>query len=73
MLKLYKYSIIQLLSSVYPEYEWLPWKFNKAPNKYWENVETHKKFVEWAGKELGIKDLSDWYKVTTKVTVFFSS
>ena len=23
--------------------------------------------MDWAGKELGIKDMSDWYKVTTRV------
>jgi hypothetical protein len=53
---------------VYPEYDWLPWKFNKCPPSYWEIVNNQKRFMEWAAKELDIKEKSDWYKVSSKVT-----
>ena len=52
---------------MYPEYPWLPWKFSSLPRNYWDSVDNQKKFVEWAGKELGINEMSDWYKVTAKV------
>ena len=64
----HKYGgLYKLLYSVYPEYEWLPWKFNVRPRNFWEDTKTKKKFVEWAGKELKINELSDWYKITNQV------
>ena len=68
--KKYNNSPINLLSSVYPEYEWLPWKFEKSPNHFWEDVNNKRKFMDWAGKQLNIKDMSDWYKVSVKVLKF---
>jgi hypothetical protein len=65
----YNSSPIKLLSAVYPEYEWLPWKFDKSPANYWEDVKNQGKFVEWAAKQLNVNEMSDWYKVTKKVTV----
>ena len=56
-----------LLSAAFPEYEWLPWKFNKCPRNFWDDLKNQRKFMDWAGKELGIKDMSDWYKVMQKV------
>ena len=56
-----------LLSKVFPEYEWLPWKFLHSPLNFWNDVEWQKKFVNWAGKELNIKEMSDWYKINAKV------
>jgi hypothetical protein len=64
-------SLINLLSEVFPENSWFPWKFEN----YW-NIENNKKiFLEWAKNEFKIKEMSDWYNVTNKVfvTVIFSS
>ena len=63
-------SLSQLLSVVYPEYEWLPWKFTKAP-KFWEDVKNQRKFMDWAGKELKIKEINDWNKVSNQVFFCF--
>jgi hypothetical protein len=63
----YKWSNYQMLSTLYPKFEWLPWRFDKCPNNYWENLKNQRQFIEWAGKELGVKDMNDWYKVTHKV------
>jgi hypothetical protein len=68
LLSKYNRSPSLLLSNLYPEYEWLPWRFQKCPNNYWNNINNHKKFVEWASKELNIKEMSDWYKVSIQVT-----
>ena len=56
-----------MLSQVYPDYEWLPWKFDTVPRNFWLDVNNQRKFLEWAGKELKIKDMSDWYNVTWAV------
>jgi hypothetical protein len=70
-----KGSFHQLLSTTYPDFDWLPWKFAWCPRNYWNDMKNQRKFIEWAAKELKIEQMSDWYKVTHKVTKFniFSS
>jgi hypothetical protein len=67
LLKHYK-NTQELLSTLYPELEWLPWKFPKCPHNFWDDVNNQRKFVDWAGKQLDIKEMSDWYQVIQKVT-----
>jgi hypothetical protein len=56
-----------MLSIVYSEHEWLPWQFVSCPNNYWDDVKNHRKFLEWASKQLNVKEFDDWYKVPAKV------
>jgi hypothetical protein len=67
----YKYagSLPDLLSSVYPEHEWLPWKFPRLPDNFWEDAKNERKFMDWAAKQLNIKEMGDWYNVTFKVNI----
>jgi hypothetical protein len=58
-----------LLSSVYPEYEWLPWRFETTPKYFWNDISNQRKFMEWLQKENKFKDLKDWYKITYQVTI----
>ena len=60
-------SLVKLLSSVYPDYEWLPWKFSKSPKNMWEDATSQKKFLQWVGNELKIKEMKDWYNVSLQV------
>jgi hypothetical protein len=59
-----------LITSVFPEYYLLPWKFVKLQSNYWSSVENQRKFMEWAAKELNIKKPSDWYSITSEVRTF---
>ena len=59
--------LLDLLTVAYPEYDWLPWKFGRTQPNYWNRLENQRKFMDWAGKELKIKDMSDWYNVSMKV------
>jgi hypothetical protein len=61
-----------MLSTLYPEYDWLPWKFAQSPKKFWDDISNQKRFLEWAGNQLGVKQYSDWYKVTPKVVTHIS-
>ena len=67
LIDLYNGSLSKLLSSVYPEYDWLPWKFTVCPLGFWNDIANQRKFTEWVAKELNIKEMEDWYRVTTKV------
>jgi hypothetical protein len=51
-------SIYKALSSIYPQYEWLPWKFNNLETK-----DQQKEYLEWLAKQLGVKQMEDWYAV----------
>jgi hypothetical protein len=52
---------------VYPEHEWLPWRFSKVPNGFWDDIKNQRDFLDWAGKQLNYKNKEDWYKVTKEV------
>jgi hypothetical protein len=60
-----------MLTTVYHDYHWLPWKFEKTPKNYFSEISNQRIFLDWAGKELGIKEMSDWYNINIKVTEEF--
>ena len=62
-----KLSLYRLLTKVYPDFEWLPWKFAKVPANFWSDVKNQRSFLDWVAKEFKHKDLSDWYNVNTQV------
>ena len=58
-------NMSKLLSSVFPEYEWLPWRFQNRevkPNEL-------KLFLESIAKELNVNEMQDWYKVKEEVKI----
>jgi hypothetical protein len=67
LLAKYGASVVKLVTALYPEHNWEPWKFNRNTKGYWEGAGNQRKFFDWAGKQQGVKELSDWY--TVKVTV----
>jgi hypothetical protein len=66
LLHQYNNNPYSMISSLYPNYSWLPWKFT-VPYNYWNDINNKRQFVEWASQQLNIKDKSDWYNVTVKV------
>jgi hypothetical protein len=65
----YNKSPSLLLAAVYPDYEWLPWKFARVSKSFWVDNKNKKKFFDWAGKQLGIKQYDDWYKVNANTLI----
>lgn len=63
----YNNSPALLLAKVYPDYEWLPWKFSWCPRNHWEDIDNQRKYMNWLAKELHIKEMSDWYKIRQNV------
>jgi hypothetical protein len=68
LLKDHKQSPALLLSTAYPDHEWMPWKFVKCPQNFWNSPEKQKQFVDWVYKELNFKSMSEWYNISAKVT-----
>ncbi len=54
-----------LLSLLYPDHEWLPWKFATS---FWSDTTSQRAFLEQVSKELKVTKIEDWYKITKKVT-----
>jgi hypothetical protein len=52
---------------VHPDFNWLPWKFGRIPTNYWSTLENQRQFLDSVAKQLGIKEMSDWYKVSAEV------
>ncbi len=55
-----------MLSSNFPEHEWLPWKFRNDTRIFSDDV-NKRKFLEWVGKELGYQDMNSWYSTKNEV------
>jgi hypothetical protein len=65
----YGNSIAALLVAVYPDYNWLPWKFERAPRNFWYSTENQRKFLNWAALQLNVNTLDDWYQVKQEVII----
>jgi hypothetical protein len=61
-------SISKLVSSVYPDHNWIVWKFNQVPKSYWKVQENQQACLKTLEKEMNIRTLDDWY-VQTVTTV----
>ena len=63
-----KNSYIDLLAEVYPEFDWLPWKFSSFNSKILvSNANRRQNYIEWMSKQLNIKEMNDWYKIKPEV------
>ena len=56
-----------MITSAYPNYDWLPWKFSRTSKGFWKNEDNVKKYMNWLSQELNIKTMEDWYKVSYEV------
>ena len=66
LLHYYNNSPSQALIDVYPDHNWLMWKFNILPKGYWDDFENRRAYFDWLGKKLGFNNMLDWYNVTTE-------
>lgn len=67
----------KLVTSIYPNYNWKMWKFNKVPDGYWHDMKHQRNFMDWLGiisliiklifnlgSELGYTTYEDWYEIS---------
>ena len=45
----------EFVKDVFPDYEWLPWKFSQVPNGYWEELDNRIYYAKWLGEKLGFR------------------
>ena len=63
----YSDSPSQFVKAMFPEYEFLEWKFAISQNGFWKQNSNHNKYVDWLGKKLKYTCPEDWYKITTQL------
>ncbi len=62
-LQFYGGSLVLALETVYPEYEWQPWKFSKVSRSFWEDLSNQRRYLDQVAQELNISTVQDWYRV----------
>eukprot|EP01122_Echinamoeba_exundans_P016844 TRINITY_DN8668_c0_g1_i1.p1 TRINITY_DN8668_c0_g1~~TRINITY_DN8668_c0_g1_i1.p1 ORF type:complete len:358 (-),score=18.10 TRINITY_DN8668_c0_g1_i1:317-1390(-) len=63
-LELYQGNLSRALQSIYPNHEWLPWKFHSGvEDGFWTVAANRNRFVDWVSNELYLKQKEDWYRV----------
>lgn len=63
----YRFSPSNMLKSVYPEYDWLPWKFTRIPSTLGRDPEVMRKALAYIERERNILRWEDWYQVSSTV------
>lgn len=62
---MYRGSVYAMLSAVFADYEWLPWRFLRiSDKKFWESSTNQLRALEWLGERVGVRTWEDWYHVT---------
>jgi hypothetical protein len=56
--------VFALVKALRPDHKWLEWEFSQTPQGFWNNVQNQRRFLDWAGGELGIASMEDWYKIS---------
>ena len=59
----YGNSPSKTIQSIFPEHNWLAWKFRKVPDGFWISNDNAIIFMNWLSKELKINSLDDWYHI----------
>lgn len=62
----YEDSNIKALQSIYPEHEWLLWKFKYISHSSLNSPEVRSKMLDWLAKVLNITKLEDWNRVSVE-------
>jgi len=66
LLSRYSKSLYDMLSSVFTEHKWDPWKFASAPKNCWTDISNCRAFLENFAKMHDIRKLEDWYRITSR-------
>jgi hypothetical protein len=63
----YDSSFRKFLKKIFPEYEWLEWRFTQTAKGYFDTFDNHTKFVEYLKQKLNYKTNKDWYKLSSEL------
>jgi hypothetical protein len=61
VMRVFRNSFYKSLQAIYPEFQWDFTKMRRVPHGHWLDVKTQRKYFDDLGKQLGVKQLDDWY------------
>jgi len=60
-------SLYSALLYVFPEHQWIPWRFLRFPQHFWKDIQLQRFLFEaFAREKLGLRTLDDWYRVRVR-------
>jgi len=66
LLAVHNGSSYSILRTVFPDIDWLPWKFQKTPTVFWESSDNQRQYMKWLSgvlkREEGVPE--QWYSIT---------
>jgi hypothetical protein len=65
LLECHNNLISNVLKDLYPEYDWLPWRFDDHPETLWDDIKMVRKFFDWMKNCMQLKDDIDWWHYIT--------
>jgi hypothetical protein len=65
LVRWYQDSTLNLLKDLFPEVEWLPWKFIQVSKSFdWHDKKNIRLWLDWFAKEHKYTCMEDWYRLT---------
>jgi len=66
IVKKYSSSIPDTLGVLYPDFEWIPWRFNKTKEGFLDIKANRISLINAIARDFGIKELGGWYDISTE-------
>lgn len=60
-----------MLSSVFSDYNWLPWKFKNVPQGFWQEKNNQRLFLDYVYNDLKMENMEGWYSVSREQIIAF--
>lgn len=59
-----------MIQTLYPEWNWLPWKFNRVADHFWECLKNQRKYLEYLSQNR-IASLRDLYEMSWEQLIHY--
>ncbi len=59
-------SAVAAVKQCFPDCDWKEWLFGMTPLRFWKDPKNHRRYMQWLGRQLGIRRPSDWYRVSNQ-------
>jgi hypothetical protein len=59
----YSNSLVNALKALYPEHNWLEWRFPKVSRSYWTEESRRTAYLMWLKEYMGYTRPEDWYQL----------
>jgi hypothetical protein len=59
-------SAVRAVMDAFPDHDWKEWRFVSCPRRFWRDRKNHRRYMEWLGEQVGVRELDDWYRITNE-------